>query len=259
MITAGVDIGSVSTKALVLKDRAIVGMALAPTGSRPKQTVQSVLDQALARAQLTPDGVQRIVSTGYGRRVVEFGDRTITEISACALGTWHLGSPRGPVRTIIDLGGQDIKAIRLQDDGSVRDFIMNDKCSAGTGRFLEVIAQALEVGLEELGELGLRAKRAAAINATCTVFAESEVISLLAKDVSREEIIAGVHQSVAERIKAMVGKIGCKETVVFNGGGARNQGLRAALGAKLGVELHVPEHPQFVNALGSALEALRTA
>lgn len=255
MITAGVDIGSVATKALILKNREILAMAASPTGSRPKQTAQLLLDQTMSRAGLKARDVARIVSTGYGRRVVEFGDKTITEISACAKGAGFLGSPRGRVRTVIDLGGQDIKVIALDENGEVGDFVMNDKCAAGTGRFLEVIAHALEVKLEDLGALSLKSAQPVAINATCTVFAESEVISLLAQDTRKEDIIAGVHQSIAERIVAMTRRVGLKEIVAFNGGGAKNAGLRAALAAALGVELCVPEIPQFVNALGSALEA----
>jgi predicted CoA-substrate-specific enzyme activase len=255
MITAGVDIGSAATKALILRDREILAMTVQPTGSRPKLTAETVLDQALAAARLTRADLQVVVSTGYGRRVVEFGDRTITEISACAQGTKFLGSPHGAVRTVIDLGGQDIKVITLDESGEVSDFVMNDKCAAGTGRFLEVIAHALGVALEDLGELSLRSRREITINSTCTVFAESEVISLLAQDVSKEDILAGIHHSISERIVAMAKKIGCREVVAFNGGGAKNAGLRAALETKLQTTLDVPAWPQLVNALGAAVEA----
>jgi (R)-2-hydroxyacyl-CoA dehydratese activating ATPase len=255
MITAGVDIGSVATKGLVLHDGRVLATALRSTGSRPKLTAETVLEEALSRAGRARAEVQSIVSTGYGRRVVEFGDRTITEISACGLGARFLGSPRGPVRTVIDLGGQDIKVIALGPDGGVEDFLMNDKCAAGTGRFLEVIAQALEVPLEDLGELSLRSGRPVVIDAACTVFAESEVISLLARDTAKEDILAGIHRSIADRIAALAGKLALREIVTFNGGGARNPGLVAALESKLGVQLHVPKDPQYVNALGAALEA----
>jgi predicted CoA-substrate-specific enzyme activase len=259
MLTAGVDIGSVATKALVLKDREILAAAVLPTGSRPKLSAVAALAQALQQAGLQAADLQHTVSTGYGRRVVEFGDKTITEISACARGTNFLGSPGGCVRTIIDLGGQDIKVISLGESGEVADFVMNDKCAAGTGHFLEVMARALEVRLEDLGALSAQSTREIAINATCTVFAESEVISLLAQDAKKEDIIAGIHRSIAERIVAMAGKIGLREVVAFNGGGAKNQGLRVALESKLGVALAIPGQPQFVNALGSALEAQRLA
>jgi predicted CoA-substrate-specific enzyme activase len=255
VITAGIDIGSAATKALILKDRETLATAVLPTGSRPKLSAVSALSQALKKCDLQPADVQRTVSTGYGRRVVEFGDKTITEISACAQGTRFLGSPRGCVRTIIDLGGQDIKVISLGANGEVADFVMNDKCAAGTGRFLEVMAQVLEVRLEDLGDLAAQATQTITINATCTVFTESEVISLLAQDAKKEDILAGIHRSIAERIVALAKKVNVCQIVAFNGGGAKNHGLRAALEEKLGLELYVPPQPQFVNALGSAWAA----
>ncbi|MBN1594612.1 2-hydroxyglutaryl-CoA dehydratase [candidate division FCPU426 bacterium] len=257
MITAGVDIGSVGTKALILEDGKILSTEIMPTGSRPKITAQMVLAKALAKVKLKPDDVRHVVSTGYGRRVVDFGEKTITEISACAQGVKFLGAPKGTVRTIIDLGGQDIKVITLDDEGNTKDFVMNDKCAAGTGRFLEVIAHALEIELAKLGELALQAKQTITINATCTVFAESEVISLLAQDVKKQDIIAGIVDSIAERIAAMSNKIGMRPTVAFTGGGAQNIGLVKSLEKKLDTEMYIPELPQFINALGSALVAQR--
>ncbi len=253
MITAGVDIGSVATKALILNDQKIAATVVLPTGSQSKVAAQSALDQALAAAGVDRKSVRHVVSTGYGRRVVDFGEKTITEISACAQGMKFLGSERDPVRTLIDLGGQDIKVIAVDEKGNTSDFMMNDKCAAGTGRFLEVIARALEVKLEELGDLALKSTKTITINATCTVFAESEVISLLAQSVTKEDIIAGVHNSIAERIFAMVKKISLKEIVTFNGGGAKNKGLCRVLEQKLNTSLYIPEIPQFVNALGSAV------
>lgn len=257
MITVGVDIGSVGTKCLVLDENKILSTAVLPTGARPKITAQMVVAQALAEAKLRPTDVSHTVSTGYGRRVVEFGEKSITEISAAAQGITHLGSPRGKVRTIIDLGGQDIKVIALDDDGQTKDFSMNDKCAAGTGRFLEVIARALEINLEQLGPLALKSKKTIAINATCTVFAESEVISLLAHEVQKEDIIAGIIDSIAERIVAMAKKMGIQPLIAFTGGGAKNEGLVQSLQKKLDTELFVPEMPLFINALGSALVAKR--
>ncbi|NTV52904.1 MAG: 2-hydroxyglutaryl-CoA dehydratase [Candidatus Firestonebacteria bacterium] len=257
MLTAGIDIGSVATKALLLQDREILATAVVPTGSRPKLSAATALAQAMHACGLQTGAVQRTVSTGYGRRVVEFGDQTITEISACALGTVFWGSPRGRIRTIIDLGGQDIKVISLGTNDEVADFVMNDKCAAGTGRFLEVMARALEVPLEDLGPLAAKSEKVITVNATCTVFAESEVISLLAQEAAKEDIIAGIHRAIAERILAMTHKTGLLEIVAFNGGGAKNTGLCAALEAKLGLELAIPENPQLVNALGSALAAQR--
>jgi (R)-2-hydroxyacyl-CoA dehydratese activating ATPase len=255
MVFAGVDIGSVACKSLIWDGVRVLGTALAPTGNRPKRTAETVLDQALGAGGRVRGDLARTVATGYGRRLVEFGDATLTEIAACGLGARFLGSARGPVRTLIDLGGQDIKVIAVDERGAVSDFVMNDKCAAGTGRFLEVMAQALEVTLADLGDLAARSTVRVALNATCTVFAESEVISLLAQDTRKEDIIAALHRAIADRIEAMAHKLGVRPIVAFTGGGARNGGLRAALEAKLGVALEVPEHPQFVNALGAAMAA----
>jgi predicted CoA-substrate-specific enzyme activase len=255
MITAGVDIGSVATKALILRNHDILAREVLATGSQPRLAAKNALDKALQAAGLAMTDLAHVVSTGYGRRVVEFGEKTITEISACGLGTVFAGSPEGQVRTIIDLGGQDIKVIALGTDGDIQDFIMNDKCAAGTGRFLEVIAHALEVGLQDLGALALQSAKEVTINSTCTVFAESEVISLLSQDVRKEDILAGIHRSIADRILTMVLKMGQKDIVVFNGGGAKNQGLCRVLEDKLRTRIFVPAEPQFINALGAALEA----
>lgn len=257
MLTAGIDIGSVATKAVILRDNYILSSEVQPSGSKPKATADKVLEQALATARLARNQLQHIVSTGYGRRSIEFGEKSITEISACALGVQFLKSPQGQVRTAVDLGGQDIKVVRLDDGGEVEDFLMNDKCAAGTGRFMEVIAQALDLRLEELGTYAQHSTRHVAINATCTVFAESEVISLLAQDVKREDIVAGIHRMIAERISAMAKKIGLQPVVAFTGGGAKNKGFSQALEKELGTPLHIPKMPQFVNALGAAVAAAR--
>lgn len=259
MINAGVDIGSVGTKVCILKDNEIVTTYVMPTGSRPKITAQTALASALAQVELEPKDVSRVVSTGYGRRVVDFGHKSITEISASALGMNFFHNGHGRVRTIIDLGGQDIKVIAVDEDGNIKDFAMNDKCAAGTGRFLEVIAGALEVDLEDLGDLALKSTEHININATCTVFAESEVISLLAQDEKKENIVAGIVTSIAERIFAMAKRIGIKERVTFTGGGAKNIGLVKSIEHLLETELYIPEVPQFINSLGAALLAKKMA
>jgi predicted CoA-substrate-specific enzyme activase len=252
MITAGIDIGSVATKALILQGQTILARTVLPTGSQPGQTAQAVLTQALSQAGLGMSSLVRVVSTGYGRRVIEFGDRTITEILACSLGA-HFLTPSA--RMAIDLGGQDTKVIRLDAAGKTVDFLMNDKCAAGTGRFLELLARALEVKVEDLGPLSLQARRQIPISATCAVFAESEVVSLLAQAIPKEDIIAGIHRSIAERMASLVFKLGVDENVLFCGGGAQNIGLKFALEQKLQINLVVPEAPQWVIALGAALEA----
>jgi predicted CoA-substrate-specific enzyme activase len=252
MISAGIDIGSVATKVVILRQNFIIASEVIPSGSQPKLTADKAFANAIAKAKVTREQVDRVVSTGYGRRIIDYGDKNITEISACAHGVRFLKCEEGTVLTAIDLGGQDIKVIALDAQGEVTDFIMNDKCAAGTGRFMEVIARALEVRLEEMGLYSKMSKNKININATCTVFAESEVISLLAQDVKREDIINGVHCSIAERIGAMGKKIGLKSIVAFTGGGAKNKGFCEILESELGTKLHIPKIPQFVNALGAA-------
>lgn len=261
MITAGIDIGSVATKVLILEDKKVLSQVVCPTGPDLKAVAQEMLKKALAMANLSSTDIKYIVSTGYGRRTIEFGDRTVTEISACARAAqWmsssgYLPEGSGQVRTIIDLGGQDTKVISLEENGDIADFVMNDKCAAGTGRFLEVIFQALQVKLDDLEKLSINPTNFIRINSTCTVFAESEVISLIAQGKKKEDIIAGIHYSVAERIVGMVKQVGERESILFVGGGAKNKWIHQALEDKLGKKVYLPLEPQFVIALGAALIA----
>jgi predicted CoA-substrate-specific enzyme activase len=254
MIVAGVDIGSVATKAVVLTDGKVVGEAVARTGVSPARAGAEVLEAALARGRLSRGEVERIITTGYGRRSVGLGDGVVTEITAAGWGAWHLGAPWGCARTVVDLGGQDSKVVILDGSGAVADFAMNDKCAAGTGRFIEVMAGVLGVSLDEMGALSLQSADPVAINATCTVFAETEVISLIAQGRPVADIAAGIHRSIATRLAAMVRQLGGGD-IFFCGGGARNEGVQAALKDTLGTKLYVPPAPQFVVALGAALVA----
>jgi len=254
MITAGVDLGSTYVKAVVLKDRKMVGYGVAPTGHDHDQTSRNVLDEALRMAGLDQKDINYIVSTGYGRRVTSLADETISEISANARGVRWVGAEMG-VRTIIDIGGQDTKVIALDDDLQIVKFAMNDKCAAGTGRFLEVLARVLDVPLDEMGALSLRSKDPVDITTTCLVFAKSEVASLIFQGFSKEDIIAGIQKAVARRLVAMAKKVGIKRQVFFDGGPARNIGMVRAMERELGMEMVVPEMPQIVTATGAALIA----
>ena len=254
MITTGIDIGSVATKAVVVRDGEIVGRSLLRSRAEPQTAAREAVDAALAEAGEPQAG--RVVATGYGRRAIDFADDVVTEITAGARGAHHLGCPWGAPRLIVDLGGQDTKVILLDEDGRVRDFVMNDKCAAGTGRFLEVMAGVLEVPLDHMADTAATARAPAALHATCTVFAESEVISLIAGGAGKEDIIAGLHAAIAARIAQMAKPMGDHD-VFFNGGGARNTGVGAALEAALGRTVYVPPHPQHVVALGAALTAAR--
>lgn len=260
MITAGIDIGSVTTKVIILDGERVLGRTICPTGAHPKRAAQKMLEEALGQAGLLRVDIRYIVSTGYGRRSIEFGNRVITEISAAAKGVSYSGlSPKERVRTVIDLGGQDSKVVSIDEEGKVVDFEMNDRCAAGTGRFLETMARVLEIALEDLGERSLKAEIPIQISSICTVFAETEVISLIAQGKSKEDIIAGIHDSIAERICGMVTRVGARKAISFIGGGARNLGVKKAIEDRLGVKIVVPAQPQFVIALGAALIARDTS
>jgi predicted CoA-substrate-specific enzyme activase len=252
MITAGIDIGSITAKAAVLKDGHILGTKVMFTGYNAKQAGKMVMDDLLNEINLSSNEVHAVVSTGYGRNSVEFADKAITEITCHGVGA-HFINPA--IRFIIDVGGQDSKVIKIDPDGRVVDFAMNDKCAAGTGRFLEVMARAMEVDLDEFGPLCLRAEKPAKISSICTVFAESEVISLISKGETRENIIAGIHESVASRISAMAKRVGVVEPVMMTGGVAKNIGAVKALEEKLETSIQVSSYAQVNGAIGAAILA----
>ncbi len=248
----GIDVGSASAEALILKDGKILAYSILETGANSRKAAEKALEEALKKAGISRAEVGPIVATGYGRISVDFASRQVTEISCYARGINFLYPE---VRMVIDIGGQDSKAILVGKNGRVLDFVMNDKCAAGTGRFLEVMAKAMEVKVEELGEISLRSRNPAEISSTCTVFAESEVVSLIAKGVPVEDIAAGIHKAIARRVGAMARRIGVVPPVAFAGGVAKNVGVVKALEEELGVKLIVPEEPQIIGALGAALLA----
>jgi len=254
-LTAGVDMGSTATKAVVLQEGRIAGSDTRDTGSDPERAGELALRASLAQAGVALEALERVVATGYGRRSLGLADEAINEINANARGAAWLGSSKGRVRTIIDIGGQDSKVIALDAEGVIRDFQMNDKCAAGTGKFLEVIASLLEVRVEDLGALSSRATAPVTIASTCVVFAQSEVVGLIARKRAKEDIVAGIHRAIASRVVTMARRVGVEPVVVFDGGPARNEGLRAALEAELGTPVFVPSRPQLVVALGAALVA----
>jgi predicted CoA-substrate-specific enzyme activase len=245
---AGIDIGSTMTKVVILSDRMDASL-IGPTGPEHRKLAHKVMEEALSSAHLAFDDLSYVVATGYGRINVPFADRQVTEITCHAKGTHSL---LPTAKTVVDIGGQDCKAIKIRN-GKVASFVMNDKCAAGTGRFLEVIADALGVPLERLGELALSASSPAIISNTCTVFAEAEVISQLASGESVPNLIAGVHDAIATRIFAMVSKLKIEQDVAITGGGAKNIGLVKALEARFGCPVLVPEEPLLTGALGAAL------
>jgi predicted CoA-substrate-specific enzyme activase len=255
VVTAGVDMGSTATKAVILADGRIAGSTARVTGADPERSGELALRTCLEQASLQLDDIGYMISTGYGRRALELADESVNEINANARGAAWLGSQEGTVRTILDIGGQDSKAISLDADGVIADFAMNDKCAAGTGKFLEVIADLLEVRVEDLGDISLQAERPVSIASTCVVFAQSEVVSLIARKERAADILAGINRSIASRVVTMARRVGVERVVVFDGGPAKNRGLRAAVEAELGFPVVVPRHPQLVVALGAALVA----
>ena len=256
MLTAGIDVGSISAKAALVRDAELVGSKVMLTGYNAKNAGEKVFADLLAELGIPRDALDRIVATGYGRNSVDFAHKAVTEITCHAAGV-HFQDPQ--VRSVIDIGGQDSKAIALDGNGRVRDFAMNDKCAAGTGRFLEVMARALEVDLDAFGDMSLGAERPASISSLCTVFAESEVISLIAKGERRTNIIAGIHASIAARVVSMAGRVGMVEPVMMTGGVAKNIGVVRALEAKSGMAIRVSELAQVNGAIGAALIAAKGA
>jgi len=254
---AGIDTGSLSTEAVIIdQDKEIVSYSIKPTGSDCIGASEATLAEALARAGLARPQISTIVATGYGRISIPFADKKVTEISCHAIGAHHIFPGTG---TVIDIGGQDSKVIHIDHEGKVLDFTMNDKCAAGTGRFLEVMASTFGIPLDELGRLSLKANKTIAISSVCTVFAESEVVSLIAQNKPKEDIILGLHTAIVNRIWNMVQTVGVHGEVIMTGGVAKNQGVVALFEKKVGKPIHIYKEPQIVGALGAALLARRLA
>ncbi len=251
---AGVDVGSTQTKAVIITEaREIVGRSLIDTGANVMRAADAAFREALQHGDVREEEVEFVVGTGYGRYKVTFGNAQVTEISCHARGAVHL-FPR--TRTVLDMGGQDTKAIRVSPTGEIVDFCMNDKCAAGTGRFLGAAAVALDLPLAELGPTALRGERAVKISTTCTVFAESEVLSWLGKGKKIEDILLGVHESIAARSIGLLRRVGIEPDVTFTGGVTKNQAMVETLNRRLGLTVNVSDESHFIGAIGAALFAL---
>ncbi|MDY0188685.1 MAG: acyl-CoA dehydratase activase [Syntrophus sp. (in: bacteria)] len=246
---AGIDIGSTMTKAVILGE-GIAASVIGPTGAEQRRLANKVMEEALARAGLAFEAIAYVVATGYGRINVPFADRQITEITCHARGI-HFLFPEA--RTVIDVGGQDSKAIRIDSRGRPHHFIMNDKCAAGSGRFIEIIADTMNIPLDAVGDLSLQSTSPATISSVCTIWAQQEVASGLAEGIPVPDLLAGVHHSLADRISRMALRLRLEKPVVLTGGGCKNRGLIAALEEYLGCELLIPENPLITGALGAAL------
>lgn len=251
---AGIDSGSTSTDVVIIdRDKNIIAQSILPTGAGAAAGADRALDEALAQAGLSRSDINATVTTGYGRTAVGLGDQSITEITCHAKGAYFLDPS---VRTIIDIGGQDSKVIRLDENGNVINFVMNDKCAAGTGRFLELMARTLELSLDDMSRLGLEWKEDVTISSMCTVFAESEVVSLIAENRTPADIIHGLNRSVATKTCALCRRVGGEESYMMTGGVSKNRGVVTEIEKILGVKLHISDKAQLNGALGAALFAL---
>ena len=256
MIVAGCDVGSLTAKAVLMNDGTIIGSGITRTGPVPEASANAAMHLALDQAGVTIDAIAYCVGTGYGRRKITFGDTVESEIACHARGAvWQVAS----VRTVIDIGGQDAKAIRLDERGNVLQYQYNDKCASGTGRFLEVIAEALSIELDALGPLSEQAMEHLTLSNQCVVFAETEILSLV--NVGREtaDIVRAMHQAVARRAVAMARSIGVASDVAMTGGVAKNSGMFQALSEALGMPLVQVPQPQLNGAIGAALIAAGAA
>ena len=258
MIVAGLDVGSMTTKAVILGYGRGFGClysdSIKPTGIDVPEVSRSVISAALAKVNLSFDDVDRIVSTGYGRISIPFSTQTITEITCNAAGVHQLYPE---VTLVVDVGGQDSKVIKMGVEGEVMQFSMNDKCAAGTGKFLEIAAQTLGVSLDDLGKISLKSKKRIMMSSTCTVFAQTEIVSLIARRADKEDIAAALHEAVANRVFGLISSVNPEPSakVVMTGGVARNVAIVKLLERMLGREILVPDNPQIITALGAALLA----
>lgn len=248
MYFAGIDIGSTMTKIVIMDDE-INSQVIGPTGAEHRHLANKVMEEALSKAGIAFDELTYVVATGYGRINVPFADKQITEITCHAKG---VSSIFPSARTVIDIGGQDAKGIKIAG-GKVVNFVMNDKCAAGTGRFLEVIADALGLKLKEMGELSLQSKEKVRISSTCTIFAEQEVVSKIADGVPIEDILAGLHEAIASRVFHMAEKMKIEKDVAMTGGVAMNVGMVKALEDQLGFPVLIAREPLLTGAIGAAI------
>ena len=254
MYVMGIDSGSTSTNAVIMdQDRKIKAFSVVRTGAKSGVSADRALNDVLEKAGLTREDISWIVSTGYGRVSIEFADENVTEISCHGKGA-HYFNPK--IRTILDIGGKDSKAIRLNENGEVKDFVMNDKCAAGTGRFLEMIARTLEVSLDELGAIALTSQEKIEITSMCSVFAESEVISLIANNKEKADIADGVCHAIASKASGLLRRVGMEPEFMMTGGVAKNPGVVRAVEEKIGSKLYICEEPEIVGAAGAAVYAL---
>ncbi len=256
MITAGIDMGSKTTKVVILKDNQVVARSVVLTGFEQKEAGEKAFDQALSMAGLQLADIRHVTATGAGRKSAPHAKDDVTEVGAGARG---IAFRHPAVRTLIDVGAEEGRAIKCAGDGKVADFAVNEKCAAGAGTFVEAMARALELKLEEMGPLSLQSQKAVPMNAQCTVFAESEVVSLIHSKISKPDIARAIHDAIASRIVAMARRVGVAPDIALIGGVAYNAGFIEALKRGLESEIIVPADPEYIGALGAALIAADNA
>jgi len=250
---AGIDSGSTSTNVVIIdENKNIVSYSIVPTGARALDSVKRAYKTALKKADLKEKDIKYIVATGYGRISIPFSNKAVTEITCHGRGAFYFDRE---VRTIIDIGGQDSKIIRLDNSGNVVDFVMNDKCSAGTGRFLDVMSETLGVSISDLSRVVRDFKEDIVITSMCTVFAESEVISLIAQNKEKKDIIRALNRSVASKAVSLLDRVGRRGKYMMTGGVAKNSGVVYEIENKIGEKIIIPFEPQIVGALGAAIIA----
>jgi len=254
LITAGIDMGSKNVKVVILKDGQILSKGLIPSGFDQKTAAEKIFNEVLKKAGLSYSDIDYVVATGAGKDIAPNANSEISVMGADALGGAFLYPS---ARTIIDVGAEVARAVRCDEKGKMIDFVVNEKCAAGAGTFIEAMARTLEVKLEEIGPLSLKAEKTVSMSAQCTIFAESEVVSLIHEKISKADIARAIHDAIANRIASMARRLGIQRDVVLVGGVAKNVGFVTSLQRTLGIDLLLPEEPEFVGALGAALAPLK--
>lgn len=252
MITAGIDIGAETIKVVIVKDSQILAYSIVKAGLERRKSAEEAMEEALKRAHLSLEGIHKVIATGVGRKEVPFAHDTITEIAADVKGTTWIFPE---VRTVIDVGAEEARGIRCDAAGRVIDFAKNEKCAAGVGAFVEAMAHALELKIEEMGRVSLQSTKLIPMNVTCVVFAESEVISLIHAKTPKPDIARAIHEAIATRTTSMARRVGIEREVAFIGGVAKNAGVVERLRQHLDTDILIPEEPQIIGALGAALIA----
>lgn len=256
MISAGMDLGTQRVKVVILKDKQIVGKSQKLSGFEPTKAAEQALQEALENAKLSREEIEHITATGAGVNMAPSADSTVSMMGADArAGAYYFPS----ARTVIDVGAEDARAVKCDERGVMLDFVVNARCAAGAGTFIEAMARALEVKLEDMGSLSLKAERASTINASCVIFAESDVVSLIHKDEPKSEIARAIFDAMAERVASMVLRLGVNQDIVLVGGVGKDAGFVASLKRRLGTEILIPEDPIYAGAVGASLVAAKRA